>query len=266
MDVVSDARNLAWLPVAVPAGASAVIAALVGASNFLSAMQSGWRVGLIVGLGLMLSGLLVVPAALAARKIGAWMDGRWGGGTSANGQLNRELAQGNQRYRYGDELPSFPPVRGNELADVFKAAHEFRQGIRGLIGVTDDAWARLRAENRRAVEQANAPPLWRLLMWRADRIESSERQHFNQIAADFERIVEGREEDPRPYLVGTYTRYRKWREEFKALAKESGYPMAMFDCIKWDAAEQRLAVAFKDKLVTPNLRPVQNLFVEYSCK
>jgi hypothetical protein len=110
MGLLSDARNLAWAALAVPAGASAVSTALLGASNFLAAMQPGWRVGLIIGLGLMLFGLLVVPAALVARRI-AVKSGLASiastGQAPAVDQPKQQLAQANQRNDPTAEVARF---------------------------------------------------------------------------------------------------------------------------------------------------------------
>jgi hypothetical protein len=303
---LSDARTVGWAATSLAGGMSTVTAGIVALSNFLAGMPLVPRAAIIVGSGMILFALLLVPMALLARRIAVKSGLVFVAPTvgqpvidqpkreigesnqrndltdevaklrADNGQLRHQLDNAkdavhnretwarscHQKQEYGEKLPEFGPLDPAVFREMCAAVHELKPSLRETLAGADAVWAHLAAQTRFHAGDL----LGDLRIWRVDRLEQTERRYFERVANALERVLENREGDPRPYIAGTYSRYRQWRREMAEVAAIIGGAGSLSftpGYIPWMAAEKRFLEALKDKLARPELEPVQEVIDAY---
>lgn len=177
---------------------------------------------------------------------------------------NREvlLIPCHQREKYGQELPSFTPLEPEANKQMLSGAHELKPSLRDTLAGAGAVWDYLAAQ----IRFHKGDREWDLFVWRLDRVENAERRYLEQVANALERVLENREEDPRPFLAGTYFRYRQWRDEMARVAAMfggSGSLAFTVGSIQWMAAERRFLEELRKKLARPELEAVGKVISAY---
>lgn len=154
------------------------------------------------------------------------------------------------------------PLESEDFQRMLDHVHELKPSLRDTIAGADQVWAHLSTMIRAL---ADSLP-WKIMSWRLDRLDATEHKHLEQVFNSLERTLENGE-DPRPFLAGTYTCYRKWRDQMADVADIFGHSLALTPgSIPWQTAERRFLDELRRKLQVPVLQAVQKVINEYDQK
>jgi hypothetical protein len=171
-----------------------------------------------------------------------------------NGQdRSTELYQAQQ---YGESLPTFYTLGEAAYREAVSRVHELLPDLNAMTTGARSVWAHLANLAR---QQGDSSPIGQLV----DRMEAAEYGDFIRVANGLAGQLQNGD-DPRPYLAGTYTRYRRWRDALAKLSAMTGHPVnATPGYIEWSDAEKRFMYELTKKLAIPALEAVRRTVRDY---
>jgi hypothetical protein len=171
-----------------------------------------------------------------------------------NGQENS--TQLYQVQQYGEALPRLYTLDPAAHREAVSRAHELLPDLAAMTAGARRVWAHLAHLAR---QQGEASPIGQLV----DRMEAAELGDFIRVSNSLAGQLQNGD-DPRPFLVGTYTRYRRLRDALARLSAMTGYPAnATPGYIEWNDAEKRFMYELSKKLAIPSLQAVRRAVWEY---
>jgi hypothetical protein len=161
-----------------------------------------------------------------------------------------------EKMVYGEELPQIHSLTQEALSLLVMNLHELLPNFGTMHTGAREVWAGLVYLARQQQHNQALRPL-------VDRVEHTEHAQFEVAAHDFSMRLQNRG-DARALLCRTYTTYRNWRSEMLRTADFLGHPIQTVQSyISWSTGEARFMEDLRKKLAIQEMVPVARVIRDY---